>query len=127
MSQSQLDLTPFKKAIASLEDVLAQPKNEYTRDATIQRFEYTYELAWKMLKRYLALEAGIEEFNIKNLYREAGRQQLIDNVEQWFVYHKARNLTSHTYNQRAAEETYSIIQQFFPDVKKLFAKLSNKS
>ncbi len=82
MTVNPIILTPLKKAVASLKRAVAQPKNEYTRDAVIQRFEYTYELSWKMLKRYLAEETGTKEFNIKNLYREAGRQQLIDDVEK---------------------------------------------
>ena len=43
--------SPLRGAVDSLQDAVAQPKNPYTRDATIQRFEYTFELAWKMLRR----------------------------------------------------------------------------
>jgi nucleotidyltransferase substrate binding protein (TIGR01987 family) len=123
LMMAQLILTPLKKAIASLKKVLAQPKNEFIRDTAIQRFEYTYELSWKMLKRYLTEEAGIEEFNIKNLFRVAARIGLIDNVESWFKYQKARNLTPHTYNEKTAEETFNIVQQFLPDAEKLLVKL----
>jgi len=118
-----LILTPFRKALQSLKHALAQPKNEFTRDAAIQRFEYSFELAWKILKRHLAIETGMEEFNIKNLFREAGRQNLIADVPQWFIYHKARNLTSHTYNEIIAEETFRAAQQFISDAEKLLHKL----
>ncbi len=123
MASSNLILDPLSKAVTSLKKALVQPKNEYTRDATIQRFEYTYELSWKMLKRYLAEESGVKEFNIKNIYREAGRQKLIDNVEKWFEYHAARNLTSHTYNEIIAEETYETAKQFIVDAEKLLKNL----
>jgi len=123
MSENRLILTPYKKALHSLSKGLKQPKDEFTRDAVIQRFEYTYELSWKMLKRYLAEETGIREFNVKNLYREAGRQNLIDNVEKWFEYHAARNLTSHTYNEITAEETYETAKRFLPDAEKLLSNL----
>src|SRR5579872_546911 len=112
MVTQQIILTPFKKALASLDNALAQPKNEFTRDAVIQRFEYTFELAWKMLKRHIEQEVGSEQFSIKNLFRDAGRLGLINNVDQWFSYHKARNLTSHTYNERTAEETFQAAQLF---------------
>lgn len=95
MTKTELILTPLSKAVESLKRALAQPKDEYTRDAAIQRFEYTYELCWRMLKRYLSTETGVKEHNIKNLYREGGRQNLIDDVEKWFKYHSAKNLTSH--------------------------------
>lgn len=123
MTVNPIILTPLKKAVASLKRAVAQPKNEYTRDAVIQRFEYTYELSWKMLKRYLAEETGTKEFNIKNLYREAGRQQLIDDVEKWFEYHEARNLTSHTYNESTAEETYVVAKNFVEDSERLLHNL----
>lgn len=73
-------LTPLKKALASLKLALEQPKNEFTRDAAIQRFGYSFELAWKMLKRHLKITTGTDEFNIKNLFREAGRMGLIQSV-----------------------------------------------
>jgi len=123
MAKKNIIFTPLKKAIAALKNATVQPKNEYTRDATIQRFEYTYELSWKMLKRYLAEESGTTEFNIKNLYREAGRQELIGDVEKWFSYHAARNLTSHTYNEQTAEETYEIAKDFVSDAEKLLINL----
>jgi hypothetical protein len=53
MSNGKLVLTPFEKALELLESVLQVPKDAIVRDATIQRFEYTYELAWKMIKRHL--------------------------------------------------------------------------
>ena len=46
----KLILTQLRKAVASLNDVAAQPKDEYIRDATIQRFEYTYLLAIDFLQ-----------------------------------------------------------------------------
>ncbi len=118
-----LILSPFKMAITSLEKALTQPKNEFTRDAAIQRFEYTFELAWKMTKRYLKIETGTDEYNIKNIFREAAKQGLINNIDQWFSYHKARNLTSHTYNETTAENTYQVAKQFLNDVKPLLQKL----
>lgn len=78
-----------------------------------------------MIKRYLKVEAGIEEFNIKNLFRLAAQHQLINDVEAWFSYHQARNLTSHTYNERAADETYAIAKKFCPDAQQLLIQLEN--
>jgi len=123
MANEKIILTPFKKAITSLQKALAQPKNEFTRDASIQRFEYTFELAWKFLKRYLKQEAGIDAFNIKDIFREAAHQHLINNVDAWFEYHKARNLTSHTYCEETAEEIYRIAKQFVGDAENLLQNI----
>jgi nucleotidyltransferase substrate binding protein (TIGR01987 family) len=123
MSTEKLILTPLEKALASLQQALAQPKNEFTRDATIQRFEYTFELCWKMLKRHLKQEAGSTEYALKDVFREAARLGLINKVESWFDYLEARNLTSHTYNEETAETTYNVAKQFAPDAVSLLEKL----
>lgn len=96
----------------SLERALGQDKNEFTRDATIQRFEYTIELTWKTLKRYLETTQQLEIHNPKDLFREAGKQGMISSVEEWFGFLKARNLTSHTYNEINADEVYEAAKQF---------------
>lgn len=121
-----LNLDPLAKAVASLRDALAQPKTPYTRDATIQRFEYTFELSWKTLRRYLAAEAGVDSFNLKDLFRQAGRQGIIADVEAWFTYLKGRNLTSHTYNEKTAEETFRLAAAFLPDTEALLGELSKR-
>jgi nucleotidyltransferase substrate binding protein (TIGR01987 family) len=119
-------LTPLKKALASLRLALQQPKNEFTRDASIQRFEYSFELIWKILKRFFAVYTGAEEYNIKNLFREAGRQGLITKVEPWLEYLQARNLTLHTYNEITAETTYEYAREFADDAEKLVAALEQR-
>ncbi len=123
MKENKIILSPFAKAITSLKKALNQPRNEYTRDATIQRFEYTYELSWKLLKRVLSEEYGVKESLIKNIYREAGRKELIDDVKKWFSFHTARNLTSHTYNEQTAEETYAVAKLFIIEAENLLNKL----
>jgi nucleotidyltransferase substrate binding protein (TIGR01987 family) len=117
---------PLEKALSSLESALAQPKDEFTRDASIQRFEYTFELLWKTLKRYLFLEANIDEFRIRNLFREAAKLGLIENVTAWFAYLNARNITSHTYNLKAAEEVYEAAQSFVVDARRLLDHLKSE-
>ena len=56
-----LILTPLENAINSLNIAFVEYQkdnsNEFVRDSVIQRFEYTYELCIKMLKRYLELLA----------------------------------------------------------------------
>lgn len=119
----RLILAPLQKALTALQNALVLPKNDITRDASIQRFEYTFELTWKMLKRHLTQEAGVKEYSIKNLFRDAAQANLIGNVEAWFGYLEARNLTSHTYNEETAEETYQAAKHFAVDASLLLKKL----
>ena len=119
----QLNLSAFKQALHSLKLAIDQPKNEFIRDSVIQRFEHTFELTWKSIKRYFSINQALEETNIRNLFREAGKQNLISSVESWFEYHKARNLTSHTYNQKTAEEVCTAACNFYPHAKELLDNL----
>jgi len=125
-----LQLTPLTKSITSLKKALEQPFNEFTRDASIQRFEYTYELCWKMLRRQLSEDQGssaIKLLSRKELFRIAAELGYLDNPVDWFAYHKARNETSHTYDEKKANEVFQIIQRFISDAEKLHQMLIIKN
>lgn len=125
-----LILSPLQKALSSLKLALAQPKDEFVRDAVIQRFEYTYELSWKLLKRYLEESLGsatVDAFSRKDLFRVGGEQGLIDDVEAWFAYHRARNETSHTYDEKMAEQIYAVARRFADDAEKLLKALEQRN
>lgn len=125
-----LVITPLRNAVASLGTALAQPKNEFIRDAVIQRFEYTYELAWKMLRRQLVEDLGAEAvtpLSRQDLFRLAAEHGLIADPLPWFAYHKARNITSHTYNETVAEEVYQAAQSFLGDAEGLLRALGTSN
>lgn len=129
MTKGALDLTPLRRAVASLDTALAKPKDEFVRDSVIQRFEYTYELSWKLLKRHLEWDEGastIDQLTRKQLYRLAAEKGLIGAVEDWFAYHRARNNTSHAYNEATAEEVYETARRFSPEVHRLIAALESR-
>ena len=125
MSNGKLDLTSLELALKTLEDILQHPKDEIVRDATIQRFEYTYELARKMIRRHLdwAGISGPIDFTKNELYREAVKAGLIHDADAWLDYHIARNETSHTYELKTAEEVYEMARKFAPDARSLLTEL----
>lgn len=129
---SSLNLYPLEKAVIQLEfgiDRAEQNINdELLRDGVIQRFEYTIDLSWKFLQRYLKVDLQIEESSIrskKDIFREASRLKLIEDAERWITHYEARNSTSHEYNQEVAKMVYSQVLIFLPDVKKLLEVLEN--
>jgi nucleotidyltransferase substrate binding protein (TIGR01987 family) len=132
---NRLDLTSLEKALSSLNRALVRameaPIDEELRDAAIQRFEYTFELCWKMLKRQLEQElpnpAEADGYSYKQLFRVGGERGLIDNVEAWFEYRERRNITSHTYDADKAQKVFEVIPQFAADAKKLFDVLSERN
>lgn len=77
----------------------------------IQAFEFTYELSWKTMKRILE-KRGVEAQSPRETFREAARNRLIQNPEQWFIFLEKRNLTSHTYKEENAQAIVCIFPLF---------------
>lgn len=131
MDKNNLDLTALNRAIETLERGIkrsvAHPADEELRDAVIQRFEYTYELCWKMLKRRIemdaAVPANVDAMSFRELMRDAGERGLVADVAAWFVYREQRNITSHVYNAEKAASVYSTALDFLPDARQVLTKL----
>ena len=102
-------VSDFRKALERLQEALLQPETSLIRDATIQRFEFTYELAWKALKLMLD-HRGIDTRNARDALREGLEQGLIEDGNGWTAMHEMRNLTSHTYDEAIAKQVYHFIQ-----------------
>jgi nucleotidyltransferase substrate binding protein (TIGR01987 family) len=94
----------FKKAYAQLEKAVQKPQlSELEQEGLIQRFEYTYELAWNTLKDYLEY-AGVQDMvGSRSAIQEAFKRGLITDGYMWMDMFKDRNKTSHTYNKATAE------------------------
>lgn len=101
-----IGLADFESALIRLKGALAQPKNEWLRDACIQRFEFTIELAWKSIAR-LARHDGFECVSARQAFRAAFKLGWIEDDMAWVTMVEDRNLTSHTYNEGLAEELYA--------------------
>ena len=113
----------YLKALTQLERAAARPKDEFIRDSVIQRFEFTHELAWKMLKLKLEDE-GLIVKTPKETMQEALQAGLIEDGNLWSDMQKMRNLTSHTYREQLAEEVYAfVVTQGLP----LFRALAEES
>ena len=96
----------FEKALIKLEKALNASKNEFVRDSAIQRFEFTLDLSWKMLKAYIEETKGVICHSPKDCFREAYRQKIIQYDDRWIHLVDLRNETVHTYNEDLAEMIY---------------------
>lgn len=114
MTKEQLLLKweDYHKALHRLEIALTKTLDEddLYLDATIQRFEFTFELAWKLMKAVLEYE-GIEAISPRSSIREAWKQHLIGDAEKWLDMQVKRNLSSHTYNEETAQDIYRHIKE----------------
>jgi nucleotidyltransferase substrate binding protein (TIGR01987 family) len=91
-------------------------------DGTIQRFEFTFELFWKTVRRLLAGQ-GIEANSPKAVLQQAYRLGWLSDEQQWLDLLKDRNLTSHTYQEPLALEIYRRIPAHHAAMRAAFDRL----
>jgi len=138
----KLELSSLKKAIASMDRTLqfsierlsdehiVDQEAEVVKAAVIQNFEFTYELCWKFMKRWLEanLTPGMMEgITRKELFRYAVENHLISDFYSWVEYHEMRNKTSHTYDSDIVEEIYMKARDFLKHSKEFFKALETRN
>lgn len=114
MSRWNEKLNDLDKAVNRLEEAIKEsnenPNISTIKDGVIQRFEFTYELCWKLMKYFLENE-GIEEAKSpRSTFRESFQYGLITEGNKWIDMLKDRNLTSHVYDEDLADEIYDKIK-----------------
>jgi nucleotidyltransferase substrate binding protein (TIGR01987 family) len=130
--ENRLDITALKKATAAFDNALAfagkvesKPKKdleffelESARASAIQHFEICYELCWKTMKRFIEMDIGAEAdiLTRKDFFRVSAEKCLIEDFDRWARFHRARNLTSHVYNEETASEIYAMAKLFADDL-----------
>ncbi|MCL2873865.1 MAG: HI0074 family nucleotidyltransferase substrate-binding subunit [Defluviitaleaceae bacterium] len=119
----------YKKAVSKVKEVTKMIEEErgnnnaVLQDALIQRFEFTFELAWKTIKDYLASQGVIEDISYpKSVLKKAFSSDII-NDEKWLNILNDRNAASHIYSEDMAEVISKRIQS---DYVRLFEELIEK-
>ena len=101
----------YEKALERLRESLKKEKlNELEKDGTIQRFEFTFELAWKTLKDYLEDQSFIDVTSPKKAIQKAFEGGLIKNGDIWIEMQEDRNRMAHIYNQSESEKIFENIR-----------------
>lgn len=117
-----LALEQYEKALMRLHEVLQLDETPIVRDALIQRFEFTFETAWKAAFRWLrARGADVAEEAFAVLPR-AFANRLLSDEGAWNQLRKMRNLTSHTYHEPYAVQVAAFVRS---DAVRLFDELAN--
>ncbi|AFV12544.1 nucleotidyltransferase, nucleotide binding domain protein [Thermacetogenium phaeum DSM 12270] len=102
----------YRKAVLRLKEALDEDSsNPLLYDGVIQRFEFTYELAWKLMKAYLEYEGIAEVSSPRAAFKEAFAAGLIFEGDVWIDMIGDRNLAAHTYNEEMAKEIYGRIKE----------------
>lgn len=135
MSDSRLDISSLERAIDRLQEGFARYELDITdtqiRDGLIQRFEFTYEISHRMLKRYMesasASPAQYDMMPFADLIRSANEQGLLKgDWAQWRQYREMRGKTSHTYDEAIAVEVVAGIPAFLEEAAVLRDRLRER-
>ena len=135
MTTEKLNISNFERAIARLEEAIAEYEQDTTRtvvrDGLIQRFEFTYEIAHKTLKRFLEFASpSPEQYDkmvFQDLIRSANEQDLLlGDWSDWRRYRDMRSKTSHTYDEEIALEVLAGIPEFLEEARYLRDRLRER-
>ena len=126
MTKSDLSsyLDVWESALGTFDEILLEEENAIVRDAAIKRFEYNFELAWKAIKRFAALE-GESCDSPRSAFRTALRLSWIDDDEIWLDMLDDRNRTTHTYKEATAESVYHRLESYLKVMKQLKSTLES--
>ncbi|ATY83862.1 nucleotidyltransferase [Kyrpidia spormannii] len=101
----------YQKALRRLgESLTIDPDQDIVVDGVIQRFEFTFELSWKLMQAYLARE-GFEVNSPWSAIREAFSVGLLDDGDGWIDMMLDQNRASHTYDEQTARDIYQRIKE----------------
>ena len=132
MATQKLYLVPLENALTRLEEGYMRYQKDIAdtqiRDGLIQRYEFTYELSHKMLKRYLeGTSPNPEVFDampFADLIRSGNEQSLLlSDWGKWKSFREMRAKSSHTYDEGIALEVISVIPDFILEAKALLERL----
>ena len=114
-----IDTSSLARALQTLDmglaALVANPDDGFVRDSCIKRFEYTYELSHRMLRRYLeATEpAGVTQLTFPGLIRLGFERGLLaQSWDVWSGFRDARNITSHAYDAVKADKVLEMLPTF---------------
>lgn len=127
----QAILKSLKMANARLDDALKEKYSQLVRDAIIQRFEFTFELAWKSMRQCLKARYEKDINNPRDVIEESYKNKMIDDFGAWKVLLRTRNFTTHLYDENESENAYKTIKKhkYLTDslIEKLEAIAKNKN
>ena len=138
----KLDLSSLRKAVESLEKALRvaddgafmsrlnDEQKQTVRAGVIQNFEFTYDLCWKFMQRWLEVNLGsayVAGVSRRQLFRLSAEHCLLSDVNRWMEYHDARNETAHTYDENTAEDVFETAQKFLSDARGLLEALEARN
>ncbi len=127
MAYLEEKIEQLEKALKAWKEALNLPFSDISRDAAIQRYEFTFELLWKAVKTYLKEKEGIECYSPKSCFREL--KNIFDlseeEIEMCLKMASDRNFSVHTYSEKMANKLYEDLKSYLKITEKVFKKMKH--
>lgn len=127
-----LDFTALENSLQRLGEVVEiykkSPQDTIVRDSLIQRFEFTYSITLKTLRKYFIERAfivdDVNKLSFNEMVRTAMQLNLLkSDLAKWTEFREMRNLTSHTYDENVALKVSGIVPDFYEEITYLLKEL----
>lgn len=120
----KLKFSNYTKALEQLSKFIEKKElSELERQGLIKSFEYTFELAWNVLKDFLEYQGINNIIGSRDTIREAYKNAIIEDGQVWMNMIESRNRTSHSYNEEIALEIANEVINIYYS---LFINMKNK-
>ena len=128
MERIKLKLNDALKSLSTFEEIIQEPFSIIVRDATIQRFEYTFEAFWKFIQEYLKEKEGIVVNSPKGVFKEIFALGFCSEEETVRLLEMAdkRNDTSHSYKEAVAQNIYENTKQYVLLIRMILTRVEKK-
>lgn len=127
-----LDFTALENSLQRLGKVVEiykkNPQDTIVRDSLIQRFEFTYSITLKTLRKYFIEGAfivdDVNKLSFNEMVRTAMQLNLLkSDLAKWTEFREMRNLISHTYDENVALKVSGIVPDFYEEITYLLKEL----
>ena len=122
----------FERAFLLLKEAFEKDPGDMSdleKEGVIQRFEYTFELAWKTLKDYLVYGGvAFDQITPRTVIKQAFSARIIEDGQVWIDMLEQRNLVSHTYDRETFDGVFhNIWQRYLVALEQVFTWLKEKA
>lgn len=129
ISRWEQRLESYHKALSRLAEIVNASKlralNDFERDGLVQRFEFTHELSWKLMKAYAEYQGYDGIGGSRDATRKAFEMNLIPDGQIWMNMIKSRNDISHNYDDEIATDVVdNILNVFYPELVSFYCKMN---
>lgn len=121
--QEKISIKPLIRARNFLADIVQDAQSNYEKAGVVKAFEVCFELIYPILRKVMKLREVEVTSSVKEVFRKAGEEGLINNVEVWLEFKDKRNDTAHSYDGQIATDVIDILPNFIHELDLLIEEL----